>query len=83
VILQLSQLDDQSPSFTHGFTCGKLWQRMVAGESPIEETILHNIAREVGRLATNQAYRADWEQLDEHWAKVTLTKQLNMIHLVK
>lgn len=75
--------DDGSPSFVHGFVCGKLWQRMVDGESPIEETITHDTAKEVGRMATNRGYRADWEKLNDDWGKVTLTKQLNLIQAVK
>lgn len=77
------RFDDQSLSFNHGFVCGQIWQRMKDGESPIEETIAPEIAHEVGRFATNRGYRADWEKLNEHWGKVTLTKQLNMIQAVK
>lgn len=75
--------DDQSPSFAQGFACGKLYQRMLNDESPIEETISADIAKEIGRFATNKSYRADWEPLNAYWGKVTLIKQLNMIQEVK
>lgn len=75
--------DDQSPSFAHGFACGKLYQKMLDGQSPIEETIISDIAKEVGRFATNQGYRADWEPLGTQWGNITLTKQLNLIQAVK
>ena len=77
------RFDDQTPAFANGFACGGLYEQMCKGESPIEKTISRDIMREVGRLATNKGYRADWSDLDEHWGHVTLTKQLNLIEAVK
>jgi hypothetical protein len=43
--------DDQSPSFAHGFTCGKLWGKMQLGEPRIEETIMDDNLSLIRRMA--------------------------------
>ena len=43
---------DQSPSFAHGFTCGRIWHQMRECSAPFSETILTELREDVIALAT-------------------------------
>jgi len=67
---------DESPSFAHGFEAGLLYQRLLAGETPIED-VAHAENREVvSRMAERCGYECRLEEAEvEGWLTVRLEKK--------
>jgi hypothetical protein len=66
--------DDQSSSFAHGFTCGRIWGQMGLGEPWIEETVMGENLPMIRRMADYHFYHLDVEDLGSGWAAVQLAK---------
>lgn len=77
---------DASPSFVHGFEAGMVWQRMVCGETPIDnDCAYHTENRAVFcGMATAQGYDAEFTPCDglDEWMMVTFTKRVNRLRSV-
>jgi len=63
---------DQSPNFAHGFACGRVWEQMKSGRSPIEGTLPAECQTTIEAMAHGWVERID--KLDDDWISVTLTK---------
>ena len=68
---------DQSPSFAHGFTCGKIWQQMRTRTAPFSETIAAALREEVIAMATATGWREEFCELDgtDEWLRVTFVSE--------
>jgi hypothetical protein len=62
---------DQSPSFTHGFTLGRIWQQMRMRTAPFSVTIETELREDAILLATMAGWIEEFIELDEHWLRVT------------
>ena len=64
---------DQSPSFVHGFTCGRIWQQFRTRTDPFSETIASEIREDVIALATAAGWMEEFLPADEagEWLYVT------------
>jgi hypothetical protein len=67
---------DQSPSFAHGFTCGRIWQQMRDRSAPFSETIPAELREDAIALATAAGWIEEFLPLDEagEWLRVTFMK---------
>lgn len=76
---------DGSHSFVHGFEAGQLWQRMMAGESPIENAIAYHIANRLvfERMAAAQGYDTEFEPCCDTWMTATFTKRRNRFSVIE
>lgn len=68
---------DQSPSFAHGFTCGKIWQQMRTRTAPFSETIPMELREDIIALATAAGWREEFIELDAEWLRVTFMSEKN------
>ena len=68
---------DQSPSFAHGFTCGRIWQQMRTRNAPFSETIAAELREDVIALATVAGWMETFLPLDEtgEWLRVTFMQE--------
>ena len=66
---------DQSPSFVHGFECGRIWWRMKTENAPFEETVVDDIAEDIIAMATKQGWRERINHVEGGWITVTLTPE--------
>lgn len=68
---------DPSASFVHGFEAGMVWQRMIAGETPIENPVAYHVENRTTfeRMAAAQGYDVEIEPCDDTWMTVTFTKR--------
>jgi hypothetical protein len=64
---------DQSPSFAHGFACGRIWERMTESDKPITQTMLAENRDTIEAMAMAKGWDEKIVILDEHWIEVTLT----------
>jgi len=67
---------DQSPSYAHGFVCGKLWQRMKESNAPIQDTVENDIVEHVVAMAMALGWTESVERLNDDWSHVILEKRL-------
>ena len=72
--------DDDSPSFTHGFEVGRVWQRMEAKEGLFGSTLdgVHFHATNLPvfqRMAELHGYHCDPGQMDDEWVAIDFTRQ--------
>lgn len=78
---------DGSESFVNGFEAGMVWQRMVRGETTIEnDCAYHTKNRSVfERMAAAQGYDAEFEPCEgyEEWMVATFTKRRTRFSVVK
>lgn len=64
---------DQSPSYTHGFECGTINGRMLAGES--FEAIIHATNRQtIQDLAEMRGYAVTFSFLNDDWLQLSAEK---------
>jgi hypothetical protein len=66
--------DDQSPSFAHGFTCGRIWAKLGLKEPFIEEAVMDENLVMVRRMADYHFYYFEAEELGNGWLSVKLSK---------
>lgn len=67
---------DQSANFVHGFEAGQMDQRMISGETPIEDACVHVENEEVlRRLAEYRGYAVELRASGtEGWSYISLRK---------
>jgi hypothetical protein len=67
---------DQSPSFTHGFTCGRIWQQMAVGQLhlnfAIEETVLAETRPTIEAMAMAKGWVEEFTDIGDGWLNVRL-----------
>lgn len=76
---------DQSNSFVHGFEAGMIWNRMEAGETPIDFTgmPLHSENRDVlQRMAAARGYDLRIESDRDGWITGTFEKKRRSFSVV-
>lgn len=64
---------DQSPSFAHGFTCGRIWQAMT--EFPgrdVVETVDADVRSTIEAMAMAKGWTEVFDELGDGWLSVTL-----------
>jgi hypothetical protein len=68
---------DQSPSFAHGFTLGRIWQQMRMRTAPFSETIPLELREDVIVLATAAGWMEEFLAIDERgqWLRVTFMSE--------
>lgn len=68
---------DQSASFVHGFEAGMVWQRMVGGETPIENPVAYHVENKAvfESMAAAQGYDVEMEPACDTWMMATFTKR--------
>lgn len=76
---------DGSASFVNGFEAGMVWQRMVAGETPLENPIAYHEENLLvfERMADAQGYDMEAEKPSDGWVCVTFTKRPNRFRVVE
>lgn len=63
---------DQSSSFTNGFECGQIWEKIQAGEN-IENYLCHYVNKDqIVEIAKTFGCDALFVDLDETWSEVTV-----------
>lgn len=65
---------DQSPSFAHGFTCGRIWQQMMTRTDPFSQTIKAELREDVIALATTAGWVEEFLDLDNGWIRATFMR---------
>jgi hypothetical protein len=62
-----------------------LWQRMNAGETPIENDIALHLANKLvfERMAAAQGYDADFDVIDDTWVMAAFTKRRSRFSVVE
>jgi hypothetical protein len=76
---------DGSASFVNGFEAGMVWQRMVRGESPLENACAyHSKNRAVFQaMADAQGYDATFDAYDDEWMVATFTKRRSRFAVIQ
>jgi hypothetical protein len=76
---------DESGSFVNGFEAGMVWQRMVAGETPIENPIAWHLDNRLvfERMAAAQGYDAEFERCCSTWMTAIFTKRRNRFSVIE
>lgn len=68
---------DQSPSFAHGFTCGRIWQAMTeAPARDVVETVLAETRSTIEAMAMAKGWVEEIEDIGEGWLSVRLRSPL-------
>jgi len=65
---------DQSPSFAHGFACGRVWEQMKSGRSPIDGMLPAECRTTIEAMAMANGWVERIDRVDDDWIRVTLTK---------
>lgn len=69
---------DQSPSFAHGFTCGRIWQQMSQWQRQlhlnfvIEETVLDATRPTIEAMAMAKGWVEQFTDIGDGWLNVRL-----------
>jgi hypothetical protein len=64
---------DQSPSFVHGFACGRIWQAMT--EFPgrdLVETVVSEVRPTIEAMAMAKGWTENFTELGDGWLEVRL-----------
>lgn len=68
---------DQSPSFAHGFTCGRIWQRMADNPAQdIHEMVLAETRETIEAMAMAKGWTEEFEEVGGGWLSVILRSPL-------
>lgn len=76
--------DDPSPSYTHGFEAGMVWQQMQDRHADIHVTAHVENEGTFRNMANAAGYDLDWHVMndaDEGWAAVSLHRRPHVGHL--
>ena len=65
---------DQSPSFAHGFTCGRVWEQMRAGWSVIDMPVLAELRPQIEAMAMHMGWTEEFSDMGDGWVRVVLYK---------
>lgn len=63
---------DQSPSFAHGFTCGRIWQQMSENKPVIQETVLAETQTTIEAMAMSKGWTEEVTDIGDGWLTVRL-----------
>lgn len=63
---------DQSPSFSHGFTCGRIWDRMMQSKQPFAMTVQEEIREDIIAMATAAGWTEQFVEKGGGWLSVGL-----------
>ena len=64
---------DQSPSFAHGFTCGRIWQQMQDNPAAdIKVTVLADVLPTIEAMAMAKGWTEEVDDIGSGWMDVTL-----------
>src|ERR1700678_1959457 len=66
---------DQSPAFSCGFTCGRLWEQMrTPGCGAITTMVMSDVRETVEAMAMALGWIEEIRDVTDGWIEVTLTK---------
>jgi hypothetical protein len=63
---------DESESFTNGFECGQIWQRISEGETIANQLIHWENAEQIKRICETFGLSCEITQWNETWAYLTV-----------
>lgn len=65
---------DQSPSFAHGFICGRIWEAMWSRPTkPVMAMVVSETREAIEAMAMSKGWVEAFEDLGEGWLGLTLT----------
>lgn len=64
---------NDSPSFTQGWECGTIWQRMMNGEDILNEYVHTANKAMLERISVKLGYQYSIDEVDETWTLMTAT----------
>jgi hypothetical protein len=68
---------DQSPEFAHGFTCGRIWQKMLeAPARDVQETVLAECPPTIEAMAMAKGWVEEIKDIGDGWLDVRLRTPL-------
>lgn len=65
---------DQSPSFAHGFTCGRIWQQMTENRAVIEHTVREGCKSTIEAMAMAKGWTEELTDIGDGWINVRLSR---------
>lgn len=65
---------DQSPSFAHGFACGRIWEQMTAGRV-VEGMVPAEVRETIEAIAMSRGWIEEITPEADGWISVKLTPQ--------
>lgn len=66
---------DQSPSFSYGFTCGRIWQQMRTATVPFSETVMAELREDIIAMATASGWKENIKDITKDWIRVEFVRE--------
>lgn len=65
---------DQSPSFAHGFACGRIWEQMSGGRHLVEGIVPTECQSTIEAMAMARGWIEEITPVNDDWISVKLTR---------